>query len=198
MRAVIYFHLFLCAIGAVLSDPQAPVPRGIESVNGSNLSMMCFRGRNCLLDGYTPYIDTSLANWASDLVTVRKSSTDAISYDHVLLTFSFEEAVTLAAVELDLFLCPEWGIHAPFITLYAGSVISDFITNHTPTQTSCECLSRVSISVQPEEPSHSIWLILVTFSPRPDVDWVHFGEVRLLETPTTQSTEALLCRVDPG
>ena len=39
-----------------------------------------------------------------------------------MLTFGFDTAVSLIAIELDLFLCPEWNIGAPYITLYADEL----------------------------------------------------------------------------
>ena len=104
------------------------VPQGIESVNGSSVNMgctsplvdsdgvmICNMSQSYLVDGCSPAIDTSTSDWASQLVTVRKTQTDDLAFDHVLLTFGFDTAVTLTGIELDLFLCPEWGTYAPFI-----------------------------------------------------------------------------------
>ena len=52
-------------------------------------------------------------------MTVRKTHTDGTQFDHVLLTFGFDTAVTLTGIELDLFLCPDMNIDAPYITVYA-------------------------------------------------------------------------------
>ena len=161
--------------------------------------MMCSHGENCLLDGHSPYIDTSLVNWASNLVTVRKNDpTDDIYYDHVVLTFSFEKCVKMAAVEVDFFLCPQWGIHAPYLTLYCSDtsefIVSrpgnnyttltndrDFISNYEPTVCGCQSLSTVRIPVQRGEPAHPFWHIVVSFpSPYQDIEWVHVEEVRLV------------------
>ena len=38
-----------------------------------------------------------------------------ITFDHVVLTFGFDAAVSLTS---NLFLCPEWNIGAPFISVY--------------------------------------------------------------------------------
>ena len=88
-----------------------------ESVNGSSVNMgctsplvdsgsvmICNMSQSYLVDGCSPAIDTSTSDWASQLVTVRKTQTP---FDHVLLTFGFDPAVTLTGIELDLFLCPE-------------------------------------------------------------------------------------------
>ena len=112
-------------LGDALLKPSVYIPQGIESVNGSSPNMTCSHGENCLLDGHSPYIDTSLVNWASDLVTVRKNdANDYIKYHHVVLTFAFEKNVTLTGLEIDLFLCPEWGIHAPFIKIYGSNTMT--------------------------------------------------------------------------
>ena len=198
-------------LGDTLPKPSVYIPQGIESVNGSNIDMMCSHGENCLLDGHSPYIDTSLVNWASNLVTVRKNvATDDIGYDHVVLTFAFDEDVTLTGLEIDLFLCPEWGIHAPFITIY-GSNISDFILypsqsratngdfirNYEPSHTSCDCLSTVVFPFEiGESSSYPIWHIVVSFSSFPNIiEWVHVGEVRFLNMDGV--TSATFCSAVP-
>ena len=115
--------------------PVQVVPQGIESVNGSDVNMGCTsplvdsggvmvcNSSDCpssyLLDGNSPAIDTSTSDWASQLVTVRKNdATEDIPYDYVVMTFQFGTAVSLTSIELDLFLCPEWNIGAPYITVY--------------------------------------------------------------------------------
>ena len=160
--------------------------------------MMCSHGENCLLDGHSPYIDTSLVNWASNLVTVRKNDvTNDIYFEHVVLTFSFEKCVKMAAVEVDFFLCPQWGIHAPYLTLYCSDTSevivyppgsnhqtqtnTDFISNYEPTVCGCQSLSTVRIPVQRGEPAHPFWHIVVSFPPPyQDIEWVHVEEVRLV------------------
>ena len=93
------------------------VPEGIESVNGSSVNMGCTcplvdngsvtvcPSLNYLVNGISPAIDTSSSDWASQLVTVRKYQTDQLrdlahmlSFDHVLLTFVFDTAVTLTGI----------------------------------------------------------------------------------------------------
>ena len=75
-----------------------------------------------LTDGITPDIDTSILNWASQLVTVRKNNATrrSIPYDHVVLVFDTLNPVNLTSVELDMFICPQWNIGAPSITVYAS------------------------------------------------------------------------------
>ena len=194
------------------------VPQGIESVNGSNVTMGCAESLNdlggfttCgntdfgggvssyLFDGNSPDIDTSASNWASQLVTVRKNDATAdISYDHVVLAFNFDTAVSLTSIELDLFLCPELNIGAPNITVYgdetgsAGLIFREelltlnlitVLRNVTPSQSSCGSLSNVSIPLPNTGTSYLIWYIVVSFPPQPDIEWVHVGEVRFLGTP---------------
>ena len=154
------------------------MPQGIESVNGSNVTMGCARlvtslpggvtlcGRSgegggvisYLVDGNSPTIDTNTPDWASQLVTVRKNDGyDDIPFDHVVLTFVFDTAVSLTGIELDLFHCPEWNIGAPVIEVRADNrtslvfsyANSNFVTGHAPTQseTSCNSLSTVTLSL---------------------------------------------------
>ena len=178
---------------------KAYVPQGIESVNGSSPNMTCSHGDNCLLDGHSPYLDTSQVNWASDLVTVRKNNaTDDIEYDHVVLTFFFERCVKMVAVEVDFFLCPQWGIHSPYLTLYGSNTAvyrnypprsgyaeqtyyNDFISNYEPIVCGYQSLSKVRIPVERGEKMHSFWHIIVSFPPPyQDIEWVHVEEVRFV------------------
>ena len=181
--------------------PIQAVPRGIVSVNGSNINMgcanplvdregvmVCNNSESYLVDGHSPAIDRSTSNWASQLVTVRKVSDHAqIHFNHVLLTFGFNTAVSLTAIELDCFLCPEWSIGAPRIGVYAVSnLIFSFnhertlVADHMPSNSSCDSLSTVSIPLQGDL-SYPTWHILVTFpNPHEDIQWVHVGEVRFL------------------
>ena len=181
-----------------------PLPTHHESVNGSNITMgcasplvdrggvmVCNSSESYLVDGCSPAIETSTTNWASQLVTVRKVSDDAqILFDHVLLTFGFNTAVSLTAIELDLFLCPGWNIGAPSIAVAANNN-SDLIfsfdvealtDDYTPSNSSCDSLSTVSIPLQGDS-SYLTWYILVTFPPHEDIQWVHVGEVRFWNGP---------------
>ena len=145
-----------------------------------------------LVDGISPAIDTSTSNWASQLVTVKKNDAND---DHAVLTFVIDPAVSLTTIELDLFLCPELNIGAPCITVYADNnsnlVFSfrsgktqsdhDFIRHYTPNKSSCDSLSTVSIPVQGGDPSYSTWHIVLSDF-QPDIEWIHVGEVRFLDT----------------
>ena len=187
------------------------VPRGIESVNGSDVNMGCTsplvdsggvmvcNSSNCpssyLLDRNSPAIDTSTPDWASQLVTVRKNGaiSGGISFDHVVLTFGFDTAVSLAAIELDLFLCPEWNIGAPLIAVY-GDESRNLVLRaidfsplgseyNQRSQSSCDSLSTVSIPFRDDAASSSYLTvhIMVQMS-QYSVEWVHVGEVRFLTT----------------
>ena len=105
-----------------------------------------------------------------------------------MLTFGFDTAVSMTSIELDLFLCPEWNIGAPFISVYAdekNSLVLFHSTvpliNHTPMQTSCDFLSTIAISFEDLTTSPT-WHIVVSFAAQPDTEWVHVGEVRFLGT----------------
>ena len=188
--------------------PVQVVPQGIESVNGSDVNMGCatpvgtLPGINLticgnfgsgagvisyLVDGNSPAIDTSASDWASQLVTVRKNDATRELQDHVVLTFGFDTAVSLTSIELDLFLCPELNIGAPFISVYGDnsstlvySPASDLINNYTPNKISCDYLSTVTIFLFNGDLSYHQWHIIVSFLPQSNIEWVHVGEVRLL------------------
>ena len=181
--------------------PVQVVPQGIESVNGSDINMgcasplvdrgdvmVCSNSESYLVDGCSPTIDTSTSNWASQLVTVRKNGpNNFLDFDHVVLTFDFDTAVSLDNIELDLFLCPEWKIGAPRILIYAYqnstlvlSSITDsdsFITSYqTKNSSTCDSLSTVSISFDLSLKRYHSWHILMESFDM----WVYVGEVRFL------------------
>ena len=176
--------------------------------------MICM-AQSYLVDGCSPAIDTSTSDWASQLVTVRKTQTDGLTandgmpFDHVPLTFGFDTAVTLTEIELDLFLCPEWGIGATFISAYfdeeSNLVFSDQSLNlpsqsRTPSQSSCNSLSTVTIILGDglrSTPYLTVHVLISSFTPF--IDWAHVGEVRFLgsgDTPPGISfTHSRLCNV---
>ena len=194
---------------------QAQVQRvfgGIESVNGSDVNMGCTsplvgnivdicESMSHLVDGCSPDINTSTPDWASQLVTVTESGpTSNIPFTHVLLTFVFDTEVSLTGIELDLFLCPEWKIGAPYISVHANEE-HDLVFSHPtslpsenkhPTQSSCNSLSTVSIpfSGALADSSYPTWHILVSQLQR-SIDWVHVGEIRFLGADVTPMTCAV-------
>ena len=192
----------LCAGVEVRAQVQV-VAGGIESVNGSDVNMGCTsplvnRGgvmvcesTSHLVDGCSPDINTSTCDWASQLVTVRRQrgSTSNIPFQHVLITFSFDKAVSLTGIELDLFICNEWKIGAPYITVYADNKSSIVFNYHSALslqhkvtdQSACDSLSNISIPLQGQLASsfYSTWHILVSQFGI-SIDWVHVGEVRFL------------------
>ena len=222
-------------LDAVVSKLVQVVPQGVESVNGSDVNMGCTsplvdsggvivcNSTDCLssylLDGNSPAIDTSSSDWASQLVTVRKNDAipGRISFDHVVLTFGFDTAVILNSIELqlDLCLCPEWNIGAPFIAVY-GDGNRDLVlrtiqtltflgsSNNQPSQSSCDSLSTVSIPLRDDDRlSYFTVHIVIEITGNNNIDWVHVGEVRFLGTSAdpghtpSMSTHALYY-VHPG
>ena len=213
VRVTIYSCALHIHVDSEALRPVQVVPQGIQSVNGSDINMgctsplvdrggvmVCNYSESYLVDGCSPAINTSTSNWASQLVTLRKVSDHAqIQVDHVLLAFGFNTAVSLTAIEFDLFLCHEWNIGAPRIFLAANNN-SDLIfsfnveilyADYTPSQSSCDSLSNVSIPLQGDS-SYLTWYILVTF-PRPheDVQWVHVGEVRFQTVAVHPSNQCI-------
>ena len=159
--------------------------------------LVCSSDCSRLHDGISPTIDTSTSDWASQLVTVRiPEYTENIPYQHVLLTFGFDTAVSLTGIELDMFICPEWNIDAPYITLFAD-VESNLVFNEwsdlsfqnyqiLPSQSSCDSLSNVSINLRDLLSSfyYLTWHIIVSGFPD-SIQWVHVGEVRFLGANST-------------
>ena len=196
-----------------MNAPVQVVPEGIESVNGSSETMGCTspledsggvtvcRSQSYLVDGCSPDIDTSTSDWASHLVTVRRNeiTSDIIYYDHVLLTFGFETAVSTTEIEIDFFHCPEQGIGAPRITVYVSLEHNlafrrghlHFLPYEEPSQSSCDSLSTVSITgdlFSPEfEFSFHTFHILVDLSYDPSIQWVYIGDVRFVSGGPTPS-----------
>ena len=214
---MLYMRFNVICVGAL--SVKVVQPHGIESVNGSDINMGCTSplvdsngvmicdssSNNYLVDGCSPAIDTSTSVWASQLVTVRKTKSDRVTtggdqYDHVLLTFGFDTAVTLTRIELDLFLCPDMNIGAPYITVYAEEESNLVFTydpvnnnslpflNYNPSQSSCDSLSIVNITFENDGlagSSYITWHILI-YSFTSSIDWVYVGEVRFLgmDVPT--------------
>ena len=188
---------------------QVVVPQGIDSVNGSSVNMGCTsslvdsggvmvcESRSYLVDGCSPDIDTSTSDWASQLVTVRRrNETLDISFPHVLLTFVFDTAVSLTGIEMDWFLCSDWGIGAPDIAVYLNEdynltntniLTLPFVFADVSLQSSCDSLSTVTFSGGSlVGPYYCTIHILVTPSQDSSLEWVHVGEVRFndIESPT--------------
>ena len=162
---------------------------------------------DCLSDGHVPHINTSLQNWASDLVTVRKSPYDkSVHFDHIVLTFKFETSVNVTSIEIDLFLCPEWGIGAPSITILADNHsqfifnANDFLHVYEPDHGTCGCLSKIFVPVQRGEPHYPYWHILVDFTNAQNLHWVHVGEVTFSDTPIRRGSQPTIstdCTFEP-
>ena len=172
------------------------IPRGIESVNGSSANDTGCGPKGCLLDGNIPSFNTEGPNWASKLVTVRRNSaTDYIPFEHVVLTFSFGHSVTPLLVAVYLFLCPEWGIGAPYIALYGSNETdtavefsmanSDYIRlfNTLHCNSTCNSLTAVHLELEVGEPSYNTWHIIINgFVHQQGTSWVHVGEVSFNST----------------
>ena len=206
------FLLHLFPVGGV-AQVQV-VPQGLDSVNGSSVNMGCTsslvdsdgvlvcESRSYLVDGCSPDIDTSTCDWASQLVTVRRSNDGpGITFPHVLLTFGFDTAVSLTGIEMDWFLCPDWGIGATYITVYLNEEYNlantnirtlpfVFADNKDSLQSSCDSLSTVTFSGGSLVGSYYRTIhILLEF---PSIEWVHVGEVRFIgiDSPTCSSSSS--------
>ena len=191
--------------GSVDQVPLQVVPRGIQSVNGSDTNMGCTEpfgtllggvmscgnfaniGISYLVDGKSPVINTSTSTWASQLVTMNRRA--ASPDDHVVLTFEFNPPVVLTSIVLDLFLCPEWKIGSHGIMVFADNnpvfnlSTATLIQNYTNAIESCDSLSTVPIPLPEKfrDTIYYIWYIVFTFSDQSDLEWVHVSEVRFVD-----------------
>ena len=164
--------------------------------------VMTCNSQSYLVDGCSPDIDTSTSDWASQLVTVRRNGGTAdVPIDHVLLTFGFDTAVSLSGIEIDLFLCPDWGIGAPHIRVYVDKEY-DFVFNLSlpftppvqPSQSSCDSLTTVYLSGDTLSfSSYRTFHILVDLSHQSFIEWVHIGEVRFLSEGGGPATATSTC-----
>ena len=193
--------LFFTLLGQAQAQNVQVVPQGIESVNGSAADMGCTSplvhsdgvmmcgGCSYLTDGVSPDIDTSSSDWASQLVTLRRNDGSYnLTYPHVLLTFTFDTAVSVTGIEMDLFLCPDWNIGAPSVYVYLDSDYDlvyhsglQFVGPVNPSQSSCDSLSTITFAGGSllTEPYHTFH-ILVDLSQHESIQWVHVGEVRFI------------------
>ena len=186
------------------------VPQGMVSVNGSDINMgcasllvdrggvmVCNNSESYLVDGCSPTINTSISNWASQLVTLTGNDGDNI-IEQVVLTFVFDTAVSLDHIVLYVFHCPEWNIGASIIALYADedstlvySNRSTFITTLLPGSSSCDSLSPVTYTAGDllRLLSYHTWHIVVEADS--DTEWVYVGEVRFMEEDSTPTLSML-------
>ena len=180
---------------------QIVVPQGMESVNGSSVDMGCTSplvdssgvmvcgGCSYLTNGVSPDIDTSIPDWASQLVTLRRNEgSHNLTYPHVLPTLAFETAVSLTKIEMDLFLCADWNIGAPSVYVYLDSDYDlvyhsglQFVGPVDPSQSSCDSLSTITFARGSllTEPYHTFH-ILVDLSQHDSIEWVHVGKVKFI------------------
>ena len=149
-----------------------------------------------LTDGVNPVINTTHPDWASELLTVRKTDISwTIPYDHVFLGFLFQPPVSLTSIRMSLLQCPQWGIEAPNITVYAdmgenGNLLNfdHYNNNVSPlaqtqdNQSSCNDLVPVTIRLETDT-QYKIWYIVVSFELHADIEWVHVGEVQFISIP---------------
>ena len=189
-------------ITGIMAVPVQVVPEGIRAVNGSSTDMGCTlfyialgdvmtcTSLSYLVDGVSPDIDTNTPDWASQLVTVRRNKGTAdIPFAHVLLTFGFDTAVNLTGIEMDLFLCPDWGIGAQRIRVYVNEEYNlafrfgrlPFLRFVQPSQSSCDTLTTVHLSGSTlSVSSYRTIHIIVDLSYNSSIQWVHIGDVRFL------------------
>ena len=218
--AVVVQHCYRRCTGGEVPLPLQVVPEGIVSVNGSSTTMGCERridtfsgvmycgvfaergSSSFLVDGISPAIDSSVPDWASELVTVRKTDpVPGVSSGYVVFTFDFSTAISLVSIELDLLQCPEWNIGSSFIGVFADNntdlilgPTSTPITNFTmPLISSCDSLITANITFKESvwTFSYFTWHLLMVYSTQSDLEWAYVGDIRFLTelTPTPTLSE---------
>ena len=90
----------------------------------------------------------------------------------------------------NLFLCPDMNIGAPYITVYADEesdlvITYDSFTSlpfqpYTPSQSSCDSLSTITIPLSDILTDSYLTWHIVFFQFTSSIDWVYVGEVRFL------------------
>ena len=136
----------------------------------------------------------------------KNDANDDIAYDHVVLTFSFSQNITLGLVEFHVLYCPEWKIGAPYIALYGDHGLefqqssSDFLNHYRVSDcklSSCDSLSVFNLNVQNGEPAYSTYHIVISDEQR-TIDWVHVGEVSFFDKPANENEISQLCPEEPN
>ena len=149
------------------------------------------RSQSYLVDGCSPDINTSSPDWTFQLVTVKKVQyNNRFLFAHVLLTLGFETPISVGKIEVNLFLCPEFNIGAPFITVYLNSkfqynllsIHGLFVNEDVPFSSNSSCVTTLTMSsdVLFVSPYH-MFHFLMTFRGVPSAEWVHLGEIRFLD-----------------
>ena len=120
------------------------------------------------------------------------SGTAAIPYDHVLLTFTFEQFVSLTdsvcvlsgVLELQTLLCMHIRLVSAILILTMATLVITPLAHSQNVQSSCDNLAFVTIPLQIYA-NCKTFCIVVSFEPQPAIDWVYVGEVEFFGTPTT-------------
>ena len=111
--------------------------------------------------------------------------------------------MTLTGLEIDLLLCPEWGIHAPFITIYGSNTMTLSTDNMLATIQLNYLIQKIEenycvfvyllllFQIETGQSSYPIWHIVVTFTSFPNIEWVYLGDVRFLNMTDVTPKEQL-------
>ncbi len=178
------------------------IDNDIMSVNGSSEDGNCnltlsdrVRCRepttSVLQDGNIPTL-TGLDGdmWASQLLTINTANSSIdITFNFRNITPSYDG---LEIVELVLFNCPEWGISVDNITLLVTTTASSIgrsLITISPTNTSCDSLVRVCISISV---STNDSISTLSFQLSPAFTWVHLAEVSFYEADPTCPPDSIL------
>lgn len=123
-----------------------------------------------IFDGLVPNLTTSALQgneWARDLLTIL---TDPSGHTVMRLMF-FSRPISVEAVEIVMFNCPEWGISVDNV-----QILGIVDQNNLRLPTSCDSLVSVCLPVRIRD-----WpLVQVQFMQGPGSDWIHLAEVKVI------------------
>ena len=183
--------IFLLFFTQVFPD-QYIIIGTVESINGSSSDGGCENSLdlrdifNCQGERESVIFDAAVPNltvsdfqgedWARELLTIQTESST-----FTLIVFQFlSTLVSVEAVEIVLFNCPQWGISIDTIRIQAGQ---DSILQDMRQLTSCDSLVSVCLPV-------NFTVNELEFVQRPGSDWIHLAEITIFERGSDASCQS--------
>ena len=175
----------------------SPVNGGCSLISETN-SEIC-NGSSVLNDGILPALsgvrNDPASQWANELFTMNRSGTEEIVVSVQLPSGN----INYDRVELSVFNCPQWGIYAPQVMVYATGSLSGTIlrllANATLSAESCGYLLKFCV---PLISGTSIPNLNLVFPYQNNSDFVFLGEITLVDDPNScAQPELITSRIAP-
>ena len=175
----------------------SPVNGGCSSISETD-SEIC-NGTSVLNDGVLPALSgvssDPASQWANELFTMNRSGTDRIDVSVQLPP----DNINYDRVELSVFNCPQWGIYAPQVMVYAtGSLngtILQLFADATLSAESCGYLLKFCVSFNG---ATSIPYLNLVFPYQNNSNFVFLGEITLVgDTSPCAQPELITSRIAP-